>query len=90
MSRLRRNPPVTWGTLGAVLGAELAVVALLELIRRGVGNAVHPHVIKVWIAGRQTVRHTQAIHLLNATQQRSTELVEELERHQQPTGGRSG
>ena len=90
MRRLRRDPPVTWGTLGAVLAAELAVVALLEVIRRGVGNGLHPHVMDVWIAGRQTVRHTQAMHLLNATQQRSTELVEELERHQLPTGGRSG
>ena len=90
MRRVRRDPPVTWGMLGAVLGAELAVVALLELLRRRVGNGLHPHVMEVWIAGRQTVRHTQAMHLLNATQQRSTELVAELERHQQPTGGRSG
>jgi hypothetical protein len=88
VSRLRRDPPVTWGTLRAVLGAELAVVALLELIRRRVGNGLHPHVIGVWIAGRQTVRHTQALHLLNATQQRTRELVEELERRQQSTGGR--
>lgn len=81
---------MTWPTLGAVLVAELVVWSLLELIRRLVGNRLHHQTVKGWIAGRQTVRHTQALHLLNATQQRSTELVEELERHQQPTGERSG
>lgn len=90
MRRLRRDPAVTWPTLGAVLAAELAVWALLETIRRLVGNRLHHQVVKVWIAGRQTVRHTQALHLLNATRQRSTELVEELEGHQQVAGGRSG
>jgi malonyl CoA-acyl carrier protein transacylase len=88
LRRLHREPPVTWRLLGAVLAAELAVWALLELIRRLVGQRLDERVTKVWIAGRQLVQNTQMLHTLNVTQQRAAELVEELERHQQPARGR--
>jgi hypothetical protein len=89
MRRPRGEPLLTWRLLGAALVAELAVWGLLELIRRLVGQRLYARVTKVWIAGRQLVQNTQALHTLNATQRRAAELVEELERHQQAAGGRT-
>lgn len=89
MRRARREPVLTWRLLGAALIVELAVWALLEAIRRLVGQRLLARATKVWIAGRQLVQNTQALHTFNATQRRSAELVEELERDQQPTGERT-
>ncbi|HWC27272.1 MAG TPA: hypothetical protein VG474_11865 [Solirubrobacteraceae bacterium] len=89
MRRARREPVLSPRLLGAALVVELAVWVLLEVIRRLVGKRLYPRVTNVWIAGRQLVQNTQALHTLNATQRRSAELVEELERQQQPAGGRT-
>lgn len=72
---------LTWRLLAAALTAEAAVWALLAVIHRTVGEErLNAHAANVWIAGRQVVRNTQALHLLKTTQQRAAELVEELER----------
>ena len=89
MRRARRDDVLSWRLLGAALITELAVWALLETIRRLVGGRLYARVTKVWIAARQLAQNTQALHTLNATQRRSVELVEELERHHATAAGRT-
>lgn len=84
---MRRHPPLlTWRLLGAALVAELAVWALLDLIRHQVGIRLDAQVQRVWIAGRKVVQNTQALRSLAVTRRRTADLVEELERHQSTEG----
>ncbi len=63
----------------------VAVTALLELLRRA-ASEVDDRVTQAWVAGRQVAQNTQAAHILRTTKVRSSELVQELERHRTQGG----
>lgn len=83
----RQRLELSWPLLGAGLGVTAAVWALLDLNRHLVGHTVDGQVTKAWIAARQVAQNTQALHILNATQERAHDLVAELEQHRDLMGG---
>ena len=69
-----------WIALGVGLVVALVVWALLELLRRSVGN-VEKGVDEVLTLGGQVAQNTWTVQLLQATKARGVELLEEIQRH---------
>ena len=91
--RRRRRPEldpadvVRWrASLAVGLVVALVVGGLLEALRRAVVD-VEKSVEDVWTAGKRLAQNTQAAHLLHGTRDGGVALLEELERHRDPTGG---
>ena len=88
----RRTPDpnlVAWrASLAGGLVVAAAVWGLLEGVRRGAAQ-VEEAVDDVWTAGKRLAQNTQTSHLLTATHGRGAELLEELHRHLDSSGGSS-
>ena len=91
---MRRRPPPALDPADAarwraslVVGLVVAVVvwALLEALRRAAVD-VERSVEDVWTAGKRLAQNTQTAHLLNGTRAGGVALLDELERHRDPTG----
>ena len=93
---MRRRPPPSpsldpadaarWrASLVAGLVVAVAVWALLELLRRSAVD-VERSVEDVWTAGKRLAQNTQTAHLLTGTRDGGVALLDELERHRNPTG----
>lgn len=70
--------------------ALVAVGSLLHLLRRLIGQTLDTNVTRAFVAARQLLRNTQALQHVKTTRERAAKLVEELERHHQQSGGKSG
>jgi len=80
------NQTAWWITLGVGLVVALVVWALLEILRRTV-KRIDAGVSALWASGQGVAQNTQTTHLLAATVERGTELVEEVELHRQAARG---
>ena len=87
MRRRRPDPNLAaWRlTLVAGLVVTVAVWALLELLRRAARD-VDASVDAVWTAGKRLAQNTQAAHQLAGTRAAGVGLLEELQRHRDPSG----
>lgn len=74
-------------SLGVGLVVALVVWALLEMLRRAAVD-VESSVEDVWTAGKRLAQNTQAAHLLNGTRDGGVALLDEVQRHRDPTAGR--
>ena len=72
--------PAWWVALGVGLVVALVVWALLEALRRSVGQ-VDEGVQAVWTSGKRVAQNTWTAHLFLTTKARGVELLEEVERH---------
>lgn len=93
-----RDDVFTMPRVGAGFVALVAVGGLLGLLRHliGRGGTINPNVgpksidnsvTRLWVTARQLAQNTQALQHVKTTRERAAALVEELERHHQPTGG---
>lgn len=79
--RLAARPPIaepTWSEVAVATGVFVAVLGLLEALRRGAGQAVKTaeHVLA---AGNRFAQQTQTVHLLRSSVRLSRAVAEELD-----------
>jgi hypothetical protein len=86
--RARTDPNVVaWrASLGGGLVVAVTVWGLLEALRRQVVQ-IDEGVDAVWTAGKRLAQNTQTVHILTSTRDGGVELLHELERHRDTTGG---
>jgi hypothetical protein len=82
---LSTNQTLWWMTLGVGLVVAVVVWLLLEILRRSV-NEVDRSVDEVWTMGKRLAQNTATSHLLQTTEERGGELLEELEEHREAAG----
>lgn len=69
-----------WIALGLGLVVALVVWALLETLRRTVGE-IEAGVTAIWTMGKRVAQNTQTTYLLGTTRERGADLLGELQRH---------
>lgn len=74
------NQTLWWVTLAVGLVVAIVVWLLLERLRRAVVE-VDREVDAVWTMGKRVAQNTSTTYLLGATEQRTVELLGELEEH---------
>jgi hypothetical protein len=86
---LSTNQTLWWITLAIGLVVAVVVWILLERLRRAV-EAVDEGVDVLWTMGKRVAQNTSTTYLLNTTNERGADLLEELGEHAAAAnGGRS-
>ena len=69
-----------WIACAVLLVVALVVAALLEALRRTVGD-IDAGVTRVWTSGKRVAQNTWTAHLFHTTRARGVELLDEVRLH---------